>query len=130
MNQLIPKLFNGKRYNSYNSYLKLKYGQRVQKVTVDGGFTCPNRDGSVAFGGCTYCNNDSFNPGYNDSSKSITQQIAETIRPELERLKIEKTLYPIFIELPDKTGELEGRVDPIKLLIKRAIGMEVVKGNP
>jgi V/A-type H+-transporting ATPase subunit F len=60
----------------------------------------------------------------------ITQQIAETIRPELERLKIEKTLYPIFIELPDKTGELEGRVDPIRLLIKRAIGMEVVKGNP
>jgi V/A-type H+-transporting ATPase subunit F len=59
----------------------------------------------------------------------ITQQIAERVREELEKLKLEKSLYPIFIELPDKTGELPGRVDPIRLLIRRAIGMEVVKGK-
>ncbi len=59
----------------------------------------------------------------------ITQQIAERIREELEKLKLEKSLYPIFIELPDKTGELTDRVDPIRLLIRRAIGMEVVKGQ-
>jgi V/A-type H+-transporting ATPase subunit F len=58
----------------------------------------------------------------------ITQQIAESVRAELERMKQEKSLYPILIELPDKRGELPERVDPIRLLIKRAIGMEVVKG--
>lgn len=58
----------------------------------------------------------------------ISQQVAESVRAELERMKIEKSLYPILIELPDKTGELPDRVDPIRLLIKRAIGMEVVKG--
>ena len=54
---------NGKGYNAYGAYLKDKYqGQRVYKVIVDGDFTCPNRDGSKGFGGCTYCNVDSFTP--------------------------------------------------------------------
>jgi vacuolar-type H+-ATPase subunit F/Vma7 len=57
----------------------------------------------------------------------ITQKIAEQIRDDLEKLKLEKTLYPIIIELPDKHGEVPDRVDPIRLLIRRAIGMEVIK---
>lgn len=57
----------------------------------------------------------------------ITQKIAELVRTELEKLKGEKELYPIFIELPDKHGEAPDRTDPIKLLIRRAIGMEVIK---
>lgn len=68
-----------KRYNAFAAYQRQLYGQRVQKVTVDAGFTCPNRDGTVARGGCIYCNNDSFNPGYNDARKSISQQIHEGI---------------------------------------------------
>ena len=68
-----------KRYNRYTEYQKAKYGERVQKVTVDAGFTCPNRDGAVAKGGCIYCNNESFNPGYNDPQKTIRQQIDEGI---------------------------------------------------
>ncbi|MCK5032731.1 MAG: TIGR01212 family radical SAM protein, partial [Calditrichia bacterium] len=68
-----------KRYNNYSEYIKKKYGERVQKVTVDAGFTCPNRDGTIASGGCTYCNNESFNPGYNSAAKSITLQIHEGV---------------------------------------------------
>ena len=49
-------------YNSYSTFLKETFGQRVQKVAVNAGFTCPNRDGKVAYGGCTYCNIDSFTP--------------------------------------------------------------------
>ncbi len=71
--------FPGKRYNAYSTYLKARYGERIQKVTVDAGFTCPNRDGTVATGGCTYCNNESFNPGYNSATKSIRQQVTEGI---------------------------------------------------
>jgi hypothetical protein len=51
----------------------------VQKLTIDAGFTCPNRDGSVGVGGCTYCNNDAFNPSYCSPSKSISQQLEEGI---------------------------------------------------
>lgn len=71
--------FSGKRYNSYNEYFKRTFGSRVQKVSIDAGFTCPNRDGSIACGGCTYCNNKAFNPSYCDPAKPITQQINEGI---------------------------------------------------
>ena len=59
----------------------------------------------------------------------ITQKIAERVREDFEKIKAEKALYPIFIELPDKTGELPERIDPIKVLIRRAIGMEIVKNK-
>lgn len=71
--------FSGKRYNSYNEYFKRTFGSRVQKVSIDAGFTCPNRDGTVGVGGCTYCNNEAFNPSYCQPSKSVTQQINEGI---------------------------------------------------
>ena len=67
------------RYNRFADYQRRLYGERVQKVTVDAGFTCPNRDGSKGRRGCIYCNNESFNPGYNSASKSITQQIEEGV---------------------------------------------------
>ena len=68
-----------RRYNSYAEHFKLQFGHRVQKLTIDAGFTCPNRDGTVATGGCTYCNNDAFNPSYCSSQKSITQQLSEGV---------------------------------------------------
>ncbi|MCD4693119.1 MAG: TIGR01212 family radical SAM protein [Calditrichales bacterium] len=68
-----------KRYNTFSYYQKKKYGERVQKVTVNAGFTCPNRDGMLGTGGCIYCNNESFNPGYNDPNKSITWQIEQGV---------------------------------------------------
>ena len=70
---------DNRRFNSYSNYFKREFGGRVQKLTIDAGFTCPNRDGTVATGGCTYCNNDAFNPSYCTPSKSITQQINEGI---------------------------------------------------
>ena len=57
----------------------------------------------------------------------ITERVADCIRDEIDKLKIDKTLYPIIIEIPDKQGEIPGRQDPISLLIKRAIGVEVTK---
>src|SRR5438445_11065225 len=50
----------GLRYHSYNYYLRQRFGCRVQKVSIDAGFTCPNVDGTVAKGGCTFCDNSSF----------------------------------------------------------------------
>jgi radical SAM protein (TIGR01212 family) len=68
-----------RRFNAYSNYFKRIYGARVQKVSIDAGFTCPNRDGSRGSGGCTYCNNKAFNPSYCLSEKSISQQIEEGI---------------------------------------------------
>ena len=66
-------------YKSYSSYLKAVFNEQVQKISINAGFTCPNRDGSIGTGGCTYCNNQTFNPGYCKPDKSITQQIEEGI---------------------------------------------------
>ena len=68
--------FNGtKQYNDFGSFIKAHFSERVQKISLDTGFTCPNRDGTKGLGGCTYCNNNSFNPNYCKPEKSISQQL-------------------------------------------------------
>ena len=66
-----------RRFNAYSNYFRKVFGERVQKLSIDAGFTCPNRDGTKGRGGCTYCNNDAFNPSYCNPSKSVEQQIRE-----------------------------------------------------
>ena len=68
-----------RRFNSYAGYFRRLFGCRVQKLSVDAGFTCPNRDGTIGEGGCTFCNNGAFTPSYCMPSKSVGQQIAEGI---------------------------------------------------
>ncbi|MEN8186118.1 MAG: TIGR01212 family radical SAM protein [Bacteroidota bacterium] len=70
---------NNKRYNTYSSFIKKHFNERVQKISLDVGFSCPNRDGTKGTGGCTYCNNSSFNPDYCKPVKSVTQQLDEGI---------------------------------------------------
>ena len=65
------------RYNEYGFWLKEQLGVKTQKISLNAGFTCPNRDGRVGTGGCTYCNNQTFNPDYCVTEKSITQQLEE-----------------------------------------------------
>ncbi|NCA86292.1 MAG: TIGR01212 family radical SAM protein [Clostridia bacterium] len=78
---------HARRYNAYAQYFEKTFGGRVQKVTIDAGFTCPNRDGTKGRGGCTYCNNDAFNPSYCSPTKSITQQIEEGIEFHANRYR-------------------------------------------
>ncbi len=68
-----------KRYNDFPTYFRNKFNERVQKVSVDAGFTCPNRDGTKALNGCTYCNNKTFKPDYCRLEKSISSQIEQGI---------------------------------------------------
>lgn len=68
-----------KRYNDFSTYFRNKFDQRVQKISVDAGFTCPNRDGSRGRGGCTYCNNDTFNPDYCQPEQRVTSQLQKGI---------------------------------------------------
>ena len=73
-------VFTGKRYLDYSSFIKLYFGERVQKIALDIGFSCPNRDGSKGYGGCTYCNNNTFNPEYCEPQKSIQEQLEHGIQ--------------------------------------------------
>lgn len=66
-----------RRFNDLSGYLKRKFGTRVQKLSIDAGFTCPNRDGSRGIGGCTFCNNKSFNPVYCSPENSVSRQIGQ-----------------------------------------------------
>jgi uncharacterized protein len=70
----------GLRYHAYNHFLRQKFGERVQKVSLDAGFTCPNVDGSVATGGCTFCDNRSFSPSRRAPRLSIRDQLDDGIR--------------------------------------------------
>lgn len=68
-----------RRFNSYTEHIRKAFGGRVQKVVVDAGFTCPNRDGSKGTGGCTYCDNDAFNPSYCNPKEDLHVQISKGI---------------------------------------------------
>ena len=70
----------GFHYNNYKYYLEDKFGERVQRVSIEAGFTCPNRDGTLGVGGCIYCNSISFSPPYSDPKLSIQTQIKEGTR--------------------------------------------------
>lgn len=65
-------------YNDFGSWIRKRFPDfRVQKISIDAGFSCPNRDGRISSGGCTYCDNRTFNPSYCDRRKSITEQLEE-----------------------------------------------------
>lgn len=68
-----------KPYNEFSDFLKDVFPGKVQKVSLNAGFTCPNRDGTKGFGGCTYCNNQTFSPEYCHTEKSITRQLEEGV---------------------------------------------------
>lgn len=70
---------DNRRFNSCSGYFRRTFGGRIQKVAVNAGFTCPNRDGTIGRGGCTFCNNGAFTPSYCMPEKSVTQQIEEGI---------------------------------------------------
>ncbi len=78
MNDIFP-WGSDRRFNSFADHIRKMYGTRLQKVSIDAGFSCPNRNGLRGSGGCTFCDNKAFSPSYCSPDKSITQQIEEGI---------------------------------------------------
>ena len=72
---LIPAEYNGRRFHAYNDWIKRTHGGRLQKISVNAGFTCPNRDGSLGVGGCSFCNNEGFSPSYLRDKPDLFDQI-------------------------------------------------------
>ncbi len=85
-------VFTGKRYLDYSSFIKSNFGQRVQKISLDIGFSCPNRDGSKGHGGCTYCNNNTFNPEYCEPTTDVKEQLELGISQFSKKYKTQQYL--------------------------------------
>ena len=111
------------RYNSYHEHLRERFGCRVHKVSLDMGFTCPNRDGSVAQGGCVYCNNDSFVPPYARSRYTMDFQIRRGIEYLRKRFKAEK--FIVYFQAYTSTY---GEAEELERMYKRALEYEGVIG--
>lgn len=100
-------------YNDLSTFLSLHFPFKVQKISINAGFTCPNRDGSVGYGGCTYCNNQTFNPAYCHTDKSVGQQLEEGKRffsgkyPEMKYLAYFQAYTNTYGELEELKRKYE-----------------------
>lgn len=110
-------------YNDYGTWLRQRFPYKVQKISVDAGFTCPNRDGRLGTGGCIYCNNDSFNPSYCQREKSVKQQLVEG--KEFFRRKYPEMRYMAYFQAFTNTYST---LDHLKSLYEEALDVEDVVG--
>ncbi|NNK83400.1 MAG: TIGR01212 family radical SAM protein [Flavobacteriaceae bacterium] len=115
--------FNGKRYLDYSSFIKMNFGERVQKISLDTGFTCPNRDGAKGYGGCTYCNNKTFNPDYCIPQKSIKEQLEQGIAFFSRKGKNDK-----FLAYFQAYTNTYGDFNELKKLYSEALSVDKVVG--
>lgn len=115
---------DGKRYNSFVGYFRKKYGERLQKIVLDAGFTCPNRDGKVGRGGCTYCDNAAFHPSYSTAGKSLCQQMDEGIEFHKVRYRTTEHYLAYFQSFSNTYAPLER----LRQLYVEALGHPSVVG--
>ena len=98
---------DARRYNSYSGYFRRRFGTRVQKLSVNAGFSCPNRDGTVSTGGCTFCNNSAFSPSYCTPQKNVRQQLEEGIEFHRRRYRTAEKYLAYFQSFSNTYASLE-----------------------
>jgi len=110
-------------YNSYREYIKTKFGERVQKVSLDPGFTCPNRDGTKGVGGCIYCDNNSFTPNYLNNFDQLNVQMEEGLDFLRRRYGVRK-----FIAYFQANSNTYAPLEDLKKIYKAALSHKDVIG--
>lgn len=110
-------------YTDFSHFLKHYFSEKVQKISVHAGFTCPNRDGKIGRGGCTYCNNQTFNPEYCATQRSVTEQLEEG-KAFFGRKYPEMKYLAYFQAYTNTYGELEH----LKRLYEEALAVKDVVG--
>jgi radical SAM protein (TIGR01212 family) len=112
------------QYNDFGTWLRKRFPDfRVQKISIDAGFTCPNRDGRISTGGCTYCDNRTFNPSYCDRNKSIREQLKEG--KDFFNRKYSNMKYLAYFQAFTNTY---GSVDLLKKMYEEALQEEDIVG--
>jgi len=112
-----------KRYNDFNTYLRSIFDCRVQKITIDAGLSCPNRNGTISTGGCIYCNARGSGTGAHAKGLSVTDQIIHGKRALSKRYKAKK-----FIAYFQSFSNTYGPFDRLKILYEQALAIEDVVG--
>jgi radical SAM protein (TIGR01212 family) len=115
---------HNRRFNAFPDYFRKTFGERVQKVSIDAGFTCPNRDGSKGTGGCTYCNNKAFNPSYCLPEKAIRTQIEEGILFHKTRYRRVDSYIAYF----QAYSNTYSSISTLEKLYSEALGHKDIKG--
>ena len=99
--------FHGHRYHAYNDWVRKEHGGRLQKVSIDAGFTCPNRDGSLGVGGCSFCNNEGFSPSYLLEQRDVLKQIDTGIEFMRRRYPRTKSFLAYFQSYSNTYDDLD-----------------------
>ena len=110
-------------YHDFGTWIRNQLPFRVQKISIDAGFTCPNRDGRIGIGGCIFCDNKSFNPSYCSHKKSITEQLEDGKR--FFAKKYPEMKYLAYFQAYTNTYDT---VDKLKQLYEEALKVEDVVG--
>lgn len=110
-------------YNDFGTWIRKQLPFKVQKISVDAGFTCPNRDGRIGMGGCIFCDNKSFNPAYCSRQKSVTEQLEDG--KQFFARKYPEMKYLAYFQAYTNTYEA---VDKLKALYEEALAVEDVVG--
>ena len=113
-----------RRFNAYSDYFRKEYGERVQKISINAGFTCPNRDGKVGRGGCTFCDNRAFNPSYDDAHTSVTEQIKKGMEFHKKRYRKATSYLAYFQAFSNTYADLEH----LQKLYEEALSVPEVRG--
>ena len=113
-----------RRFNAYSDYFRREYGERIQKISINAGFTCPNRDGKVGRGGCTFCDNRAFNPSYKDAHTSVTEQIQKGMEFHKKRYRKAKRYLAYFQAFSNTYADLEH----LQILYEEALSVPEVMG--
>ena len=111
------------RYNDFSGFLARYFTCKVQKISLNAGFTCPNRDGTKGYGGCTYCNNQTFNPAYCHTDKTVASQLEEG--KEFFRRKYPQMKYLAYFQAYTNTY---AELDTLKRMYEEALNVEDVIG--
>ena len=110
-------------YNDFGSWIRSHFQFKIQKISVDAGFSCPNRDGRIGTGGCSFCNNNTFNPSYCDKNKTIKEQL-ETGKLFFKR-KYPNMKYLAYFQAYTNTY---GNIDNLKHMYEEALNTDDVVG--
>ncbi len=112
-----------KPYRDFSDFLAEHFSGKIQKISINAGFTCPNRDGTVGTGGCTYCNNQTFNPSYCTPTLTVTQQLEEGKR--FFARKYPEMRYLAYFQAYTNTY---GDVERLRALYEEALAVDGVVG--
>ena len=121
-------MFNGtdKRYNQFSAHLKNKFGCKVYKITLDAGFSCPNRDGSISTGGCIFCDDGGSFSQAHSNKLSIEEQVKTGIETLSSRFKAEKFMsyFQAFSNTYKPVNELE-KIYKASLCDDKIVGLSI-----